>query len=429
MRWLVVDYSTSGWDRPAKRVPFSEPCPTIHAERCGIAGQTDSYWWIEDDGVAEPEADAKPPYRVPSMAEIRAVEPNGLSVVSTFSGCGGSCLGLKMCGYRVLWASEFVPAAAETYRLNHPGVPLATADVREVEPEQILAETGLKAGELDLLEGSPPCASFSTAGKGAAHWGEVKAYSDRAQRTDDLFFEYARLLAGLRPRAFIAENVAGLARGVAKGYFKRIHAALVECGYRVEARMLDAQWLGVPQVRRRIIFVGVREDLGLAPAFPSPLPYRYSIRDALPWIVRQASNAPYGKTGWNDAGEHPSQTIGAGPSSGNGLSPPSVVEAYVEIDSKGMEGARTFSADEPIGTVRAGGGGGHQTGYRVTTVTHPTEKRKFTIAELRRLCGFPDDFQLTGSYSQQWERLGRAVPPPMMRAVGDALAREVLLPR
>ena len=103
------------------------------------------------------------------MAEIATIPDNGLRVVSTFSGCGGSCLGFKMAGYRVLWASEFIPAAAEVYRANHAGTILDTRDIRKIQPADILAATGLKVGELDVLEGSPPCASFSTAGKREKH--------------------------------------------------------------------------------------------------------------------------------------------------------------------------------------------------------------------------------------------------------------------
>ena len=137
----------------------------------------------------------KPPYRVPTMTEIAAVPWNGLNVVSTFSGCGGSCLGYRMAGYRVLWANEFIPAAAETYRANHPTTILDTRDIRKVQPEDILKAIGLKAGELDAMEGSPPCASFTTAGKREKHWGKAKKYSDTVQRVDDLFFEYVRLVA------------------------------------------------------------------------------------------------------------------------------------------------------------------------------------------------------------------------------------------
>lgn len=108
---------------------------------------------------------SKPPYRVPLMREIEEVPANGLSVVSTFSGGGGSCLGYRMAGYRVLYASEFIPEAQKTYRFNHPGVYLDTRDIRQVTPESILEIVGKWPGEIDLLDGSPPCCAFSVCGK------------------------------------------------------------------------------------------------------------------------------------------------------------------------------------------------------------------------------------------------------------------------
>ena len=233
----------------------------------------------------------KPPYRVPSMAEIAALPGNGYTCVSSFSGCGGSSLGYKMAGFKVLWANEFIPAAQETYRANHPNTILDTRDIRTVQPEEILEAIGLQRGELDLFDGSPPCASFSTAGKREAGWGKVKQYSDTKQRVDDLFFEYTRLVKGVQPKVFVAENVSGLVKGTAKGYFKEILQVLKDCGYNVKAQLLDAQWLGVPQMRQRIIFIGVRNDLGIAPVFPKPLPYRYSVRDAIGVTLRTKSYA------------------------------------------------------------------------------------------------------------------------------------------
>jgi DNA (cytosine-5)-methyltransferase 1 len=378
----------------------------------------------------------KPPYRVPPMAEIAAQPWNGHTVVSTFSGCGGSCLGFKMAGFKILWASEFVPAAQETYRANHPGVILDTRDIRQVRPEDILQATGLGAGKLDVLEGSPPCASFSTAGKRERTWGKVKAYSDTKQRTDDLFFEFARVLKGLQPKVFVAENVSGLVKGTAKGYFLEILEALKNCGYRVKTKLLDAQWLGVPQMRQRIIFQGVRLDLVSLPTFPKPLPYRYSVRDALPWIAKQADNGGFGSGAMRDA-DVPSPVIGTGPQSGNGRFPPSVVEAETDISRyaigrewehlKPGEKSEKYlnlikpETDQPCPTICQSHGNPSTAG-----VVHPTQKRKFTIAELKRICGFPDDFVLTGSYAQQWERLGRAVPPVMMRAVAEVIRDEVL---
>ena len=190
-----------------------------------------------------------------------------------------------MAGFKVVWASEFIEAAQATYRANHSDTILDCRDIRTVKPEEVLNALGMKSGELDLLDGSPPCASFSTAGKREAGWGKVKKYSDKTQRTDDLFYEYVRLLKGIQPKVFVAENVSGLVKGTAKGYFIEILAALKASGYRVTCRVIDAQWLGVPQQRQRTIFVGVREDLNLEPAHPKPLAYRYSVRDALPWIM------------------------------------------------------------------------------------------------------------------------------------------------
>lgn len=447
------------------------PAPTVVASGFGSFS-----YWLEDDAVLDPSeaSESKPSYRVPSMHEIAALPSNGLCVASTFSGCGGSSLGYKMAGCRVVWANEFIPEAQATYRANHPRTILDPRDIRLITPEDFFEVTGLEAGELDILDGSPPCASFSTAGKREAGWGKAKTYSDTVQRTDDLFFEYVRLLRGIRPKVFVAENVYGLVKGTAKGYFLEILAALKASGYRVEARVCDAQWLGVPQMRQRLIFVGVRDDLRCAPVFPKPLPYRYSVRDAIPWIVRQMSAAPYGESGWQDAATHPSQTIGASPNTGNGRSPPSIIEARIVGGPGAPYSGKSLerSIEDPCPTVVGGQGGrgSHQfyietasdlTGYAVGVeldklkpgeqsdryfqlsrapldgpsptitargaaagiagVAHPIERRKFSIAELRRICSFPDDFVLTGSYAQQWERLGRAVPPVMMMHIAAAI--------
>ncbi len=389
----------------------------------------------------------KPPYRVPSMAEIAAGPPNGFTVASTFSGCGGSCLGFKMAGFRAVFASEFIPAARDTYRANFPGVHVDERDIRAVQPQDLLEAAGLRQGELDVLEGSPPCAAFSTAGKLSDGWGKVRKYSETEQRVDDLFYEYARLVRGVRPRAFVAENVAGLVKGVAKGYFKEILRELRAAGYRVEAQVLDAQWLGVPQARRRLIFVGVREDLGRDPAFPRPLPYRYSVREALglPPGTRVVHDTS-GQYSAGDVTDAPCPTISIGVRSLNSRhyqvvtpvaepTPEELRELSIDGYAIGKEWSKTGTGkasekffnlvkpdlDKPCPTVT-------QTGKirGAASVVHPTQRRKFSPAELRRIGSFPDDFALTGSYEQQWERIGRAVPPVMMRAIAEVVRDRVL---
>lgn len=317
----------------------------------------------------------KPPYQLPTMAEIRALPWNGLVVASTFSGAGGSCLGYRMAGCRVAYAAEFVEAARDTYRLNHAGGVLDSRDVRQIPGADILDACG---GGVDILDGSPPCAAFSTAGQRDRAWGAVKAYSDTEQRVDDLFDEYLRLVDEVRPRVFVAENVPGIAAGRSRGYFLRVLRSMRALGYDVECRVLDAQWLGVPQVRRRAIFMGVRADVDARPVFPTPRRWRYSVSDALPHVRRMMGGSYGGE--WRPASQ-PSGTI---------------------VQSDGL---RT---------------------HRRLVETAAGKPRQMTIDELRAICGFPADFKLTGTYVQQWERLGRAVPPPMMAAVAAAIRKEVL---
>lgn len=327
---------------------------------------------------------SKPEYRVPSMPEIAALPWNGHNVVSTFSGAGGSCLGYRMANYKVLWANEFIPAAQDTYRANHPTSILDTRDIRKVKGEDILQAIGLGVREIDILDGSPPCASFSTAGKREAGWGKVKAYSDTKQRTDDLFFEYARLLRELQPKVFVAENVSGLIKGTAKGYFKLILQELKDCGYNVTAKVLDAQWLGVPQMRQRLIFVGVRKDIGLQAAHPKPLDYQYSVREVLPHILELKLGGF--ADNWN----------------------PSTRPAATVTQSDGQR--KSLTAYMSSYMVRGQDGIG----------------RKWKIDELRKVCAFPDDYILTGDFAQQWERMARAVPPVMMSHIAKTIEQEIL---
>lgn len=368
------------------------------------------------------------------MTEIAEIPWNGFNVISTFSGCGGSSLGYKMAGFRVLWANEFIPAAQETYRANHHGTILDTRDIRTVTGADILSAVGMKPGELDVFDGSPPCASFSTSGKREKGWGLVKAYSDTKQRTDDLFFEYARLIREVQPKVFVAENVSGLVKGTAKGYFIEILKALKDCGYNVRAKVLDARWLGVPQMRQRLIYVGVRNDLGIEPAHPKPLSYLYTVKDAIPWVDR-AIHDTKGTFSQGDITHRPSPAITVGVNSLN--SSHYQVEAETDISryaigrewdniGVGQKSEKYLNLikpdlDQPCNTLTAPAGM-----TSAATIVHPLEKRRFSIAELKRICAFPDDFVLTGTYAQQWERLGRAVPPVMMSHIAATIRDEIL---
>lgn len=360
------------------------------------------------------------------MAEVGRMHLTGLTAVSTFSGTGGSCLGLRMAGFKVLWASEFIEAARRCYAANFPDTPIDPRDIRAVTVDDILKAVDKRPGEIDLIEGSPPCASFSTAGGRAKKWGKSNSYSTTTQRTDDLFFEFARILKGIAPRAFIAENVSGLTKGVAKGWYLEIIKTLRACGYTVEARMLDAQWLGVPQVRQRVIFLGFRTDLGLKPVFPKPLPYRYSVRDAIGDLIE--GQFQVGTKSGKRSPDRPAPTVMTHPrlhtrselsiqrfaigDEWHRLKPGQKSDKYFNLHRTQM--------NRPCPTVTQAAGNLSAAG-----ITHPNEPRKFTIAEGKRICSFPDDFKLIGTYAEQWERLGRSVPPLMMRAIAEAVRKQI----
>lgn len=356
----------------------------------------------------------KPKYKVPLMKEIEQIPWNGYNVVSTFSGGGGSCLGYRMAGYHVLWANEFVEEAQKTYRANHKGTYLDCRDIRTVQPEDILEQIGLKKGEIDLFDGSPPCCAFSTAGKREKGWNKERDYSDgKKQRIEDLFEEYIRLLDGLQPKTFVAENVSGMVKGKAIGYFKYYLRKMKDCGYNVEAKLLNAKWLGVPQSRERIIFVGVRNDLNTAPVFPKPKEYYYSQKDAFESIeIDEEERAMLIKTAkqyaWGKIAEkmpiNPKRNISGEEVIGHG---------YFNLTRAPFE--------KPCSTLCQSHGG-----LSVCGSIHPIENRKFTINELKRLTSIPDDFILTGDYPQKYERLARMVPPIMMMNIAKTIQTEVL---
>jgi DNA (cytosine-5)-methyltransferase 1 len=342
---------------------------------------------------------------VPSLASIRSAPLNGMTCADFFAGCGAAGLGYRWAGFDVRYSNEIAkaPRDACAANLGHEPDP---RDVREVRAEDVLETLGIDVGELDLLTGSPPCTSFSMAGVRDRGWGRERTHAGKEQTVDDLFFEFGRLLEGLRPRAFAAENVTGLVRGRARGYFKLIMDRLRDSGYAADAAILDASWLGVPQARQRVFIVGVRSDLGADPDFPDPLPYRYTVRDAL------------------------GDDLTVGP-------PEEILEADItrfaigpEWDSlkPGGKSERYFSLmrshpDRPAPTLTAASTGPQGQPVGAAAATHPTQRRKFTRSELRRLSGLPDDFVLPDGWGVAAAAVGNCVPPPVSRAVGAKLAQ------
>jgi len=148
-----------------------------------------------------------------------------VTVISTFAGCGGSSLGYQLAGFQELLAVEFDDNAVETFQRNFPEVPVYHGDIAQLSSEECMSLGNIQPRELDVLDGSPPCQGFSTAG-----------HRQRNDPRNSLFQEYARLLQDLQPKAFVMENVTGLIKGHMKQSYLAIIKTLRECGYRAKVK-------------------------------------------------------------------------------------------------------------------------------------------------------------------------------------------------
>lgn len=187
---------------------------------------------------------------------------NGLKVFGTFICGGGSTMGYKLAGFEHLGGVEIDPPIADVYKTNHNPKYLFVEDIREFAKRN---EYPKDLYNLDILDGSPPCSSFSMAGNREKDWGKTKVFREgqAEQRLDDLFFDYIALAKKLQPKVVIAENVKGLIQGNAKAYVHRIKKEFELAGYKVQLFLLNAASMGVPQKRERVFFICQRKDLNL----------------------------------------------------------------------------------------------------------------------------------------------------------------------
>jgi len=337
-----------------------------------------------------------------------------MKVISTFSGAGGSSLGLKQAGFTIPVALEFIASAAEAYRANSTGTEVLGEDIRSVDPSRLLRMAGADVGELDVLEGSPPCDTFSTAGKRAKGWGiEKNYYEGKRQRVDDLVFVFLALAEALKPRAVLMENVEGLTIGSARKYLFSAIRELQALGYqRVDARVYDGADYGLPQRRRRLVLVALRDDVEgdfVPPEATHPKGKQVSVGMALDGLEATLDPLELAKP-FPESTDKIRELWHRTPQ-GQDLG-----KAHLKVF--GRAGMFSFKKGHP-----------NQVSWtvpRTMTTCHWGEPRLYHIPELRRIGGFPDEFILPGGFSQKWGRIGMSVAPPMYRAIGarlgDALA-------
>lgn len=199
-----------------------------------------------------------------NLTDLKDIPKNGKTVFSIFHCGGGSTMGYKLSGFDVLGGVEIDPEMMKIYRANHNpkhSYLMSVVDFNKMPKENIPAELF----NLDILDGSPPCSSFSMAGSREKSWGDKKKFREgqAEQVLDDLFFHFIDTANKLRPKIVVAENVKGLVVGKAKGYVKQIYKMFDMIGYDVQLFLLNAAFMGVPQRRERTFFIARRKDLDI----------------------------------------------------------------------------------------------------------------------------------------------------------------------
>lgn len=181
-------------------------------------------------------------------------QDKNVNVLTTFSCGGGSSMGYKRAGFKVIGNVEIDPKINAMYVKNHHPRYNFNMDLREFNKLYDLPE---ELYHLDILDGSPPCTVFSTAGEREKNWGKEKQFREgqAKQRLDDLFFVWLDTVEKLKPKIAVAENVTGLIKGNAKGYVNQIIKRFHEFGYDVQLFKLNAATMDVPQARERVFFV------------------------------------------------------------------------------------------------------------------------------------------------------------------------------
>ena len=341
-----------------------------------------------------------------SLKDLADVPQNGMTVMSTFACGGGSSMGYKRAGCIIVAANDIDPEMAWHYKHNLKLPNYYLCPIGDLLKKDLPAELF----NLDILDGSPPCSTFSMAGSREKAWGKNKKFREgqATQVLSDLFFDYLNLVERLQPRVAIAENVKGMILGNAKGYTKLVMARFKEIGYRVQLFLLNAADCGVPQRRERVFFCAVREDIKAKPL---------ELKPQHRWI--SAGEATEDIQGLTKA--EVQETIGTG------------------VDSlwwsKTKKGGTYADAVEKSGRKRALFShlkldGECLSPSLVSTgslFTHWESPRKLTFREWKRLGSFPDDYHAKTDKIGKY-MIGMSVPPRMTETVARAVITQWLQP-
>lgn len=388
----------------------------------------------------------------PPTLEGDVAKTESFTAIDLFAGAGGLAEGFRQAGFRCLVANDFDPSAGETFAAAFPEVTFVPGPIQDISNEDILEVAGLKRGELDVLVGGPPCQAFSV-------YNHQRGMHDERS---GMFREYLRVVKGLLPRSVVMENVTGITSIEEGKAVDEIHLALRKLGYTVEHRVLKAEEYGVPQERRRIFFVGVRN--GHSIKWPVPTHHGRGMDS----LFGEREREPF-VTVWDAIGDLPKLAIDEGEEVCDyGTSPTSDYQRLMRKSCRklynhvaphlapinlqrlrhippggswrdiprsllpaGMKAARRSDHTKRYGRLE-------KSGLASTILTkcdlhwgafiHPSQERTLTVREAARCQSFPDRFRFGGPRVDQFRQVGNAVPPLLARAVASSVAEMLEVP-
>jgi DNA (cytosine-5)-methyltransferase 1 len=341
-----------------------------------------------------------------NLADLAFVPKNGIKVMSTFACGGGSSMGYKRAGCEVIAANDIDPEMAWHYKLNINPKHYFLCPIGDLLNQDLPPELH----GIDILDGSPPCSTFSMAGSREKGWGKEKHFREgqAKQVLSDLFFDYLDLVGKLKPKVAIAENVKGMIIGNAKGYTKMVMARFKELGYRPQLFLLNAADCGVPQRRERVFFLAVREDID-APLLKLAPKHRWisageatqDLQSLTAEEKKDTSPAPNDLKWWS-------------------ITKPG--EDYCNAVQR-VEGRQSLWAHKKLKDTDPS-----RSLTAQDTFTHWSECRNLTYREWKRLGSYPDDYQAKSQRIGKY-MIGMSVPPKMTEQVARAVIDQWLLPK
>jgi DNA (cytosine-5)-methyltransferase 1 len=332
--------------------------------------------------------------------------------IDLFSGCGGMTEGLKQAGFRVVGAVEINALAARTYRINHPSVHVWERDIREVTGTMIKRKLGLRAGELDLVAGCPPCQGFSR--MRTLNGGKARVIDGR----NDLVFDFLRIVDELRPKAVLMENVPGLARNYR---FARFFDELQHLGYIANHAVLDAARFGVPQRRERLI---VLCGMNTPVAFARDARTERNVRDAIATLPAAGRSGDPAHDAPEKRDPRVAEMIALVPHDGG--SREDLPAEFTLKCHRGFDGFADVYGRMSWNTVAPTITSGFVNPSKGRFL-HPTKNRTITVREGALLQTFPRRYWFpmdAGKYPVA-EMIGNAIPPEFIRRQALEVRRQV----